>query len=94
MIFYNVNDIAGMLKVTTPTVYRWIDSGRLKRVGGRGLVRVERQDLREFLGMPREDQTPARPDPIPRSCEPTPDEIERVIRDHTPRRGRHERRQK
>ena len=53
--YYTVAEAARLLRVSRPTVWRWIDSGRLPayRVGGR-TIRIRRADLEAAI-------EPARP---------------------------------
>jgi len=51
--YWTIDEVAEKLKVSTRTVYRWVDAGDLPVIkltpGGRGNVRISEQDLREFL---------------------------------------------
>ena len=51
--YWTIDEVAEKLKVSTRTVYRWIDAGDLAIIkltpGERGNVRVSEQDLRAFL---------------------------------------------
>lgn len=44
-----VEEIAERLKVTTRTVYRWIDDGKLKAVKIQGIVRITEEAYTEFI---------------------------------------------
>jgi excisionase family DNA binding protein len=51
--YWTMDEVAKKLKVSTRTVYRWVESGDLTIIkltpGERGNVRISEQDLREFL---------------------------------------------
>ena len=63
MIFHTVHEAAAIIRVKPGTLRGYIDRGLLtaSRVGKNGPWRVEDDDLREFMGLPRKDsQQPAR----------------------------------
>jgi excisionase family DNA binding protein len=51
--YWTIDEVAEKLKVSTRTVYRWVDAGELPIIkltpGERGNVRISEQDLREFV---------------------------------------------
>jgi excisionase family DNA binding protein len=51
--YWTIDEVAEKLKVSTRTVYRWVDSGALTIIkltpGEKGNVMISEQDLREFL---------------------------------------------
>ena len=47
--FYNIKEVAKMLKVAYLTVYRWIQSGKLTAYKVGKQYRIERADLDNFL---------------------------------------------
>jgi excisionase family DNA binding protein len=51
--FFTISDIAEMLRVSTRTVRRWIDSRQLISHGFGGVVRIAEPDLRAFLALHR-----------------------------------------
>lgn len=49
---YTPEEIAEKLKSSRRTVYRWIEKGELKAFKAGKLVRITRQDLEAFIGIP------------------------------------------
>ena len=60
MIFHTVHEAAAIIRVKPGTLRGYIDRGLLtaSRVGANGPWRVEDDDLREFMGLPRKDSEP------------------------------------
>jgi excisionase family DNA binding protein len=60
--YWTIGEVAEKLKVSTRTVYRWVDSGDLPIIkltpGEKGNVRVSEQDLREFVEARRSRRGP------------------------------------
>lgn len=52
--FFTIAETAEMLRVSTRTVRRWIDSGRLVAHAIGGVVRIAESDLRAFLAVYRQ----------------------------------------
>ena len=52
--FFTLAETAEMLRVSTRTVRRWIDSGKLVAHRPGGVVRIGEADLRAFLALHRE----------------------------------------
>ena len=47
---FTVQQVAGLLKVTPATVYRWLDSGKLPKVRfSHRAVRIRPKDLERFI---------------------------------------------
>jgi excisionase family DNA binding protein len=44
-----VEEVAAQLKVTTRTVYRWIDDDKLKALKIQGIVRITEEQLQNFI---------------------------------------------
>jgi excisionase family DNA binding protein len=44
-----VEEVAEKLKVTTRTVYRWIDEKKLKALKIQGIVRITEEDYQTFI---------------------------------------------
>jgi excisionase family DNA binding protein len=51
--FFTIAETAEMLRVSTRTVRRWIDGGKLIAHGFGGVVRIAEPDLRAFLAFHR-----------------------------------------
>lgn len=47
--YYSIEEVATMLKVAYLTVYRWIQSGKLKAVKAGKQYRIERGSIENFL---------------------------------------------
>jgi excisionase family DNA binding protein len=47
---YKPEEIAKGLRSSRRAVYRWIEQGKLKAFRAGHLVRIKREDLKEFLG--------------------------------------------
>ncbi len=47
--YYTIEEIAKMLKVAYLTVYRWIQSGKLKAYKAGKQYRVKKEDLGRFI---------------------------------------------
>lgn len=47
--YYSIHEVANKLKVAYLTVYRWIQSGKLKTVKAGKQHRIEKKDLEFFL---------------------------------------------
>ncbi len=47
--YYSINEVAKMLKVAYLTVYRWIQTGRLKSDKAGRQYRINKQDLDKFI---------------------------------------------
>jgi len=47
--YYSIEEVATMLKVAYLTVYRWVQSGKLKAVKAGKQYRITRKDLDNFL---------------------------------------------
>lgn len=47
--YYTIDEVAKMLKVAYLTVYRWIQSGKLKAVKAGKQYRILGEDLHSFL---------------------------------------------
>lgn len=47
--FYSIEEVSKMLKVAYLTVYRWIQSGKLKAVKAGKQYRIEKRSLGKFL---------------------------------------------
>lgn len=51
--YYKVNEVATLFKVSTRTVYNWIDAGYLRAVrvgdGKKGTIRIPESAIKEFL---------------------------------------------
>lgn len=47
--YYTIEEVAKMLKVVYLTVYRWIQSGKLKAYKAGKQYRIEKNDLQRFL---------------------------------------------
>jgi putative molybdopterin biosynthesis protein len=47
--YYTIEEIAKMLKVAYLTVYRWIQSGKLKAYKAGKQYRVKKEDLNSFI---------------------------------------------
>jgi excisionase family DNA binding protein len=60
--YWTIDEVAEKLKVSTRTVYRWVESGDLPIIkltpGDRGNVRVSEHDLREFVEARRSRRGP------------------------------------
>lgn len=60
--YWTIDEVAEKLKVSTRTVYRWVESGDLPIIkltpGERGNVRISEQDLREFVDARRSRRGP------------------------------------
>jgi excisionase family DNA binding protein len=52
--FFTVTETAEMLRVSSRTVRRWIDSGQLVAHRPGGVVRIAENDLRAFLALHRD----------------------------------------
>lgn len=52
--FFTIGEVAEMLHVSTRTVRRWIDSGKLVAHALGGVVRIGEPDLRAFLALHRQ----------------------------------------
>jgi len=48
-----VNEVADMLRVHPRTIRRWIHDKKLKAHKIEGVVRIDEQDLRDFINKPR-----------------------------------------
>jgi len=80
--FFTVREVAELMKVTPPTVHRWIKDGldgRKLRACHIGEYRIEENDLRKFLRLEKSDESQSF---VPRSSVPTRDEINRVLQEH------------
>lgn len=59
--YWTIDEIAEKLKVSSRTVYRWINAGALPTIkltpGERGNVRISETDFREFLEARRRPST-------------------------------------
>jgi excisionase family DNA binding protein len=51
--FFKISEVAEMLRVSTRTVRRWIDSEKLVAHTFGGVVRIAEPDLRAFLALHR-----------------------------------------
>ncbi len=55
--YWTIDEVAEKLKVSTRTVYRWVEAGDLPVIkltpGERGNVRISESDLQEFLNTRR-----------------------------------------
>ncbi|WP_423890321.1 helix-turn-helix domain-containing protein [Bradyrhizobium sp.] len=51
--FFTISEVAEMLRVSTRTVRRWIDSGQLVAHVVVSVVRIAESDLRAFLALHR-----------------------------------------
>jgi len=51
--FFTISEIAETLRVSTRTVRRWIESGKLVAHAFGGVVRIAEADLRAFLALHR-----------------------------------------
>lgn len=51
--FFTISEVAEMLRVSTRSVRRWIDSGQLVTHVVVGVVRISEPDLRAFLALHR-----------------------------------------
>ena len=47
--YYSIDEVANMLKVAYLTVYRWIQSGKIKALKVGKQYRIERFELDEFM---------------------------------------------
>lgn len=47
--YYSIEEVANVLKVAYLTVYRWIQSGKLKAVKAGKQYRIERFELDRFM---------------------------------------------
>lgn len=47
--YYSIQEVADLLKVAYLTVYRWIQSGKLKAVKAGKQYRISKKDLNKFL---------------------------------------------
>jgi excisionase family DNA binding protein len=47
--YYSIQEVANMLKVAYLTVYRWVQSGRLRAVKAGKQYRIERFELDRFI---------------------------------------------
>lgn len=49
MEFFKLKEVAAILKVSTPTLYAWRDTGKIKfiKIGGRN--RITREELDRFI---------------------------------------------
>jgi excisionase family DNA binding protein len=60
--YWTIGEVAEKLKVSTRTVYRWVDSGDLPIIkltpGEKGNVRVSERDLEEFVEARRSRRGP------------------------------------
>ena len=58
--YWTIDEVAKKLKVSTRTVYRWVEAGDLTIIkltpSDRGNVRISEQDLREFLEARRQNR--------------------------------------
>jgi len=54
MRFFTIADVAESLRVSTRTVRRWIDAGKLVAHRINGVLRIADNDLRAFLGEHRD----------------------------------------
>jgi len=52
--YYSIHEVADMLKVAYLTVYRWIQSGKLKAVRAGKQYRIKSSDLDSFLNTKNE----------------------------------------
>ena len=50
MKLLTVKDVADRLNVSTYTVYRWINKGKLKAIRIDGILRIEEEAFNELLG--------------------------------------------
>lgn len=51
--FYTIEEVAKMLRVVYLTVYRWIQSGKLKAYKAGKQYRIKKDDLDKFLKIKR-----------------------------------------
>ncbi len=58
--YWTIDEVAEKLKVSTRTVYRWVEAGALPIIkltpGSRGNVRVSEHDLKTFLAERRSER--------------------------------------
>ena len=50
--YYDVNDVAEKLKLDPQTIYRWLDSGKLKASKAGRCWRITEQDVKDALKSP------------------------------------------
>jgi excisionase family DNA binding protein len=48
-VVYTIEEVAKILKVSTATVRRMIDSGELKAIRIRGQIRIRKEDLEDLI---------------------------------------------
>ena len=48
--YYSIEEVAKMLKVAYLTVYRWIQSGKLRSNKAGKQYRIEKEELKRFIG--------------------------------------------
>lgn len=54
--YFTIDEVAKKLKVAYLTVYRWIQSGKLKAVKAGKQYRIEKLELEKFIGQ-KHDKT-------------------------------------
>ncbi|MCF8012670.1 MAG: helix-turn-helix domain-containing protein [Clostridiales bacterium] len=47
--FYTVKEVANRLRVSVPTVYQWVETGKLGAIKVKGVVRITEEDVDEFI---------------------------------------------